>query len=90
MTESDWNNLNDNPRQVASRNNDALSTALRSQAVESELKDLRQHVTALETQMREMRAERDSLMRYGLMTLGAAVVGMGLYIWHLLADGRIK
>lgn len=69
---------------------ESTSDALRNQAVQNELRDLREHVTALESQMREMRAERDSLMRYGLMTLGAAVVGMGLYIWHLLADGRLK
>ena len=88
MTESDWAELES--KQVASRSNENLSDALRNQSVASELKDLRRHVDALEAQMVAIKAERESLMRYGLMTLGAAVLGMAMYIWHLLADGRLK
>ena len=90
MTESDWDNLADKPSNLSRAGTSGLSDALRNQAVQNELKDLRRHVINLDEQMEAMRKERDSLMRYGLMTLGAAVVGMGLYIWHLLADGRIK
>lgn len=87
MTESDWSDLNDAAK---ARNNGATAEALRNQAVQTELKDLRQHVIALEQAMKEVKAERESLMKYGLMSLGAAVLGMGVYIWHLIADRVLK
>lgn len=67
-----------------------FEAALKAQSMQNDIDDLREHVKVLEDTVREMRKERDELMRWGLLTLGAGVVGMAMYIWNLLTAGRIK
>lgn len=69
---------------------DPVAIALKAQHLENELQNMQSELDDLKTLVTEMRKERDSLMRWGVITLGAAVVGMGLYIWNLLTTGHLK
>jgi hypothetical protein len=78
------------PTQAPEAYDKLLQDALRAQAVDAELRDLKEHVATLERQMHDMQRERDSMLKWGVLTLGAAVVGMGLYLWNILTTGRLK
>lgn len=63
--------------------NDPVTTALKAQRIDDDLQDLHRQVNELKQTVIELKKERDSLMKWGIMSLGAAVLGMALYIWHL-------
>ena len=69
---------------------DPVAIALKAQRLENEIHHLQQEIDELKELVADMRKERDSLMKWGVITLGAAVVGMGLYIWNLLTTGHLK
>lgn len=62
---------------------DVVTVALRAQRIDDDLNDLHRQVNELKQTVIELKKERDSLMKWGIMSLGAAVLGMALYIWHL-------
>lgn len=85
MTESDWQELHEKvPRHMA------LDDALRIQGMMQELKDQREHIKALEEAVKAMQKERDSMLKWGVISLGGAVLGMGVYIWTLIAERVFK
>lgn len=48
-----------------------------------EIAILSQRVTVLEREIQELHEERKQLLRWGMITLGGATVGLGTYIWNL-------
>lgn len=85
MTESDWQNLRNSLASDAD-----IPHALREQQMMQELKDQREHIRALEKAVQEMRKERDSMLKWGVMSLGGIVLGMGVYIWTLVVERTFK
>lgn len=69
---------------------DPVAIALKAQHLENEILSLKREITELKELVIEIKKERDSLMKWGVITLGASVVGMALYIWNLLTTGHLK
>ena len=54
-----------------------------------DIESLKMHIRALEEKVETMAKERDNALRWGLVTLGAAVLTMGGWIFNLVT-GHIK
>ena len=67
-----------------------VEIALKAQQLQNEIEYMQHEIDELKLLVADMKKERDSLMKWGVITLGAAVVGMGLYIWNLLTTGHLK
>ncbi len=74
--------MNDNEeRRVEIRRADDVKQAL----AEREVELLREKLDALEKKVQVLTEDRDKALRWGIMTLGAMVAGMGLWIFNLVA-----
>lgn len=48
------------------------------------IQQMDQKITQLEAQVESLRADREKAMRWGIMSLGAAVLGLGTWIFNFI------
>lgn len=51
---------------------------------------LQRDMHELKVAVAAMQAERDHALKWGIVTLGAAVISMGLWIFNLFTGGHLK
>ena len=64
--------------------------ALEKQSVQSRLLELEKQFTTQKAVLDGLKDERDRALRWGIIALGTAVMGMGTWIVNLFAAGHIK
>ena len=64
--------------------------ALEKQSVQSRLLELEKQFTAQKAVLDGLKEERDRALRWGIIALGTAVMGMGTWIVNLFTAGHIK
>ena len=64
--------------------------ALRNQSVETRLIEMKAQIDAQKQVLDGLKGERDKALRWGVIALGTAVMGMGSWIVNLFTAGHIK
>ena len=64
--------------------------ALRNQSVEVRLMELKAQMDAHKQVLDGLKGERDKALRWGIIALGTAVMGMGSWIVNLFTAGHIR
>ena len=64
--------------------------ALEKQDVQVRLGELEKQFTAQKAVLDGLKEERDRALRWGIIALGTAVMGMGTWIVNLFTAGHIK
>lgn len=64
--------------------------ALLKQSVETRLTELKNQMDAQKQVLDGLKDERDKALRWGVIALGTAVMGMGSWIVNLFTAGHIK
>lgn len=64
--------------------------ALEKQNIQSRLNELEKQSTAQKAVLDGLKEERDRALRWGIIALGTAVIGMGTWIINLFTAGHIK
>ena len=64
--------------------------ALEKQDVQIRLGELEKQFTAQKAVLDGLKEERDRALRWGIIALGTAVMGMGTWIVNLFTAGHIK
>ena len=67
------------------RRQEAVALATQSALTARDIRDLHDELDALRAKVERLEADRDKAMRWGILALGSAVVGMGMWIFKLLA-----
>ena len=67
-----------------------LRDALFKQRVESQLAELEKQALSQKESLERLVAERDKALRWGVLALGTAVMGMTTWIVNLFTAGHIK
>ena len=64
--------------------------ALLKQSVEVRLTDMKMQLDAQKQVLDGLKSERDKALRWGIIALGTAVMGMGSWIVNLFTAGHIR
>ena len=64
--------------------------ALEKQSIQVRLLELEKKFDIQKTILDGIKSERDGALKWGIMALGAAVIGMGTWIVNLFTGGHIK
>lgn len=64
--------------------------ALEKQSVQTRLLELEKQFALQKALLDGIKSERDGALKWGIMALGAAVLGMGTWIVNLFTGGHIK
>ena len=64
--------------------------ALRNQSVETRLGEMKAQIDAQKQVLDGLKGERDKALRWGVIALGTAVMGMGSWIVNLFTAGHIR
>ena len=67
-----------------------IREALRNQSVETRLIEMKAQIDAQKQVLDGLKGERDKALRWGVIALGTAVMGMGSWIVNLFTAGHIK
>ena len=64
--------------------------ALEKQSVQVRLLELEKQFVIQKAELDSLMGERDRALRWGIITLGTLLMGMGTWIVTLITSGRIK
>ena len=64
--------------------------ALEKQSIQVRLLELEKQFLIQKTELDSLISERDKALRWGIITLGTLLMGMGTWIITLITSGRIK
>ena len=64
--------------------------ALEKQSIQVRLLELEKQFAVQKAVLDAIKSERDGALKWGIMALGAAVIGMGTWIVNLFTGGHIK
>lgn len=64
--------------------------ALEKQSVQARLLELEKQFNIQKEALDGLKEERDKALRWGIIALGAAVMGMGTWVVNLFTAGHIK
>lgn len=65
-------------------NDSAIATAITVAVLQEKISALEERLTVSEKRTAALVRDRDSAVKWGLMTLGGAVLSMGTWIFHLI------
>ena len=67
------------------RRQEAVALATQSALTARDIRDLHDELDALRAKVERLEADRDKAMRWGIMALGGAVMGLGGFIVSLIS-----